>query len=171
MSIYEETLIGVLENTREKMPEHYNTLWGERKAGSKWNLELTRPMISEWDWELVQQNGPVRIYQAGVSQLGLMFNINVKALGELTEDERKQILIRDGSHGPELAMDNGGNEVDDIPTNIATLITGPHEDMGDVIYTIHPGNPMPPHGCETVEQLRDKFENGLLSPETAVKWF
>lgn len=170
MSIYEETLIGVLENTREKLPEHYNTLWGERRAGSKWNLELTRPMISEWDWQLVQQNGPVRIYQAGVSQLGLMFNINVKALGDLTEDERKLLLIRDGDHGPELAIDTSAGDLEDLQTNIATLITGPHEDMGDVIYTIHPGNPMPPHGCENVAELQEKYDTGLLSLDTAVKW-
>jgi hypothetical protein len=168
MSIYEETLIGVLENTREKMPEHYNTLWGERKAGSKWNLELTRPMISEWEWELVEDNGPVKIYQAYLSQLNLMFSLNVKALGDLTEDERKQIIIRYGAHGPELVVESG-NEVSDIPTNIATLIIGPHEDIGDIVYTIHPGNPMPPHGCENVKQLRNKYEGGMLSPETAVK--
>ncbi len=170
MSIYEDTLIGVLENTREKWPEQYNTLWGEREAGSKWNLELTRPIISKWNWELVQQSGPVRIYQAGLSQLGLMFNINVKALGELTEDERKLLLIRDGDHGPELAIDASAGYLEDLQTNIATLITGPHEDMGDIVYTIHPGNPMPPHNCKTAEELREKFESGLLSPETAVKW-
>ena len=92
----------------------------------------------------------------------------MKALGELTEDERKQILVREGSHGPELAMDRG-DEVEDIATNIATLITGPHEDMGDIVYTIHPGNPMPPHNCQTVEELREKLEANMLSPETAVK--
>lgn len=168
MSIYEETISGVLDNTKEKFAEQYNTLWGERDAGSKWNLQLTREMISEWDWQLVHQEGPIRIYQAGLSQLGLVFSINVKALGELTEDERKQILVREGSHGPELAMDSG-DEVEDIPTNIATLITGPHKDMGDIVYTIHPGNPMPPHNCQTVEELREKLESNMLSPETAVK--
>ena len=168
MSIYEETISGVLDNTKEKFAEQYNTLWGERDAGSKWNLQLTREMISEWDWQLVHQEGPIRIYQAGLSQLGLVFSINVKALGELTEDERKQVLVRDGSHGPELAMDSG-DEVEDIPTNIATLITGPHKDMGDIVYTIHPGNPMSPHNCQTVEELREKLEANMLSPETAVK--
>ena len=168
MSIYEETISGVLDNTKEKFAEQYNTLWGERDAGSKWNLQLTREMISEWDWQLVHQEGPIRIYQAGLSQLGLVFSINVKALGELTEDERKQVLVRDGSHGPELAMDSG-DEVEDIPTNIATLITGPHKDMGDIVYTIHPGNPMHPHNCQTVEELREKLEANMLSPETAVK--
>ena len=168
MSIYEETISGVLDNTKEKFAEQYNTLWGERDAGSKWNLQLTREMISEWDWQLVHQEGPIRIYQAGLSQLGLVFSINVKALGELTEDERKQVLVRNGSHGPELAMDSG-DEVEDIPTNIATLITGPHKDMGDIVYTIHPGNPMPPHNCQTVEELREKLEANMLSPDTAVK--
>ena len=168
MSIYEETISGVLDNTKEKFAEQYNTLWGERDAGSKWNLQLTREMISEWDWHIVHQEGSIRIYQAGLSQLGLVFSINVKALGELTENERKQILVREGSHGPELAMDSG-DEVEDIPTNIATLITGPHKDMGDIVYTIHPGNPMPPHNCQTVEELREKLEANMLSPETAVK--
>lgn len=168
MSIYEETISGVLDNTEEKFAKQYNSLWGERDSGSKWNLQLTREMISEWDWQLVHQEDPIRIYQAGLSQLGLVFSINVKALGELTEDERKQILVREGSHGPELAMDSG-DEVEDIPTNIATLITGPHEDMGDIVYTIHPGNPMPPHNCQTVEELREKLEANMLSPETAVK--
>lgn len=168
MSIYEETISGVLDNTKEKFAEQYNTLWGERDAGSKWNLQLTREMISEWDWQLVHQEGPIRIYQAGLSQLGLVFSINVKALGELTEDERKQVLVKNGKHGPELTMDSG-DEVEDIPTNIATLITGPHKDMGDIVYTIHPGNPMPPHNCQTVEELREKLEANMLSPETAVK--
>jgi len=169
MSIYKETLISVLENTRVNAPEHYSTLWGERDAGSKWNLELTRPMISEWDWHIVHKEDPIRIYQAGLSQIGLVFSLNVKALGELTEDERKQIVIRNGSHGPELAMENG-DEVEDNPTNIATLITGPHKDMGDIVYTIHPGNPTPPHGCENVAELQEKYDSGMLSPETAVKW-
>ena len=170
MSIYEETLISVLENTRVNAPEHYSTLWGERDAGSKWNLELTRPMISEWDWRLVEQNGPIRIYQAGVSQLGFMFSINVKSLGELTDDERKLLLIRDGEHGPELAVDASESHLATLETNRATLITGPHEDIGDVVYTIHPGNPMPPHGCENVAELQEKYDSGMLSPETAVKW-
>ena len=71
MSIYEETISGVLDNTEEKFAKQYNSLWGERDSGSKWNLQLTREMISEWDWQLVHQEDPIRIYQAGLVNLDL----------------------------------------------------------------------------------------------------
>jgi hypothetical protein len=68
-------------------------------------------------------------------------------------------------------MDVGSIPAEDLPkTNIMTLIIGPEEDCGDVVFTIHPGQATPPHGCRTVEELHMKLSKGELDPQTSVKF-
>lgn len=152
-----------LERTKKYLPEHYVTLWGERSAGSKWGFELTPDHISD-GWKLVQ-GGPVRIYEKESEH---EFTLGVQPL---SMTEIGDIRIQDGSHGPELVMDVGSIPAEDLPkTNIMTLIIGPEEDCDDVVFTIHPGQATPPHGCRTVEELHMKLSKGELDPQTSVKF-
>ena len=153
-----------LERTKKYLPEHYVTLWGERIAGSKWGFELTLGHINGDGWKLVQ-GGPVRIYEKESEH---EFTLGVQPL---SMTEIGDIRIQDGSHGPELVMDVGSIPAEDLPkTNIMTLIIGPEEDCGDVVFTIHPGQATPPHGCRTVEELHMKLSKGELDPQTSVKF-
>ena len=153
-----------LERTKKYLPEHYVTLWGERTAGSKWGFPLTLDHVNSGDWKLVQ-GGPVRIYEKESEH---EFTLGVQPL---SMTEIGDIRIQDGSHGPELVMDVGSIPAEDLPkTNIMTLIIGPEEDCDDVVFTIHPGQATPPHGCRTVEELHMKLSKGELDPQTSVKF-
>ena len=159
-AIWLSDIEGSLERTKKYLPEHYVTLWGERSAGSKWGFELTPDHISG-DWKLVQ-SGPVRIYEKESEH---EFTLGVQPLS-MTEIE--DIRIQDGSHGPELVMNTADHLFPTVKT--MTLIVGPEEDCGDVVFTIHPGEATPPHGCRTVEELHMKLNNGELDPKTSVKF-
>ena len=159
-AIWLNDINGSLERTKKYLPEHYVTLWGERGAGSKWGFELTLGHINGDGWKLVQ-GGPVRIYEKKSDH---EFTLGVQPL-DMTD--KSDIRIQEGPHGPELVMDSTGKPQ---ITSIMTLIIGPEEDCGDVVFTIHPGEATPPHGCRTVEELHMKLNNGELDPKTSVKF-
>jgi hypothetical protein len=159
-AIWLNDINGSLERTKKYLPEHYVTLWGERGAGSKWGFELTLGHINGDGWKLVQ-GGPVRIYEKESEH---EFTLGVQPL-DMTD--KSDIRIQEGPHGPELVMDSTGKPQ---ITSIMTLIIGPEEDCGDVVFTIHPGEATPPHGCRTVEELHMKLNNGELDPKTSVKF-
>ena len=163
-AIWLNDINGSLERTRKHLPEHYVTLWGERDAGSKWGFELTLGHINGDGWKLVQ-SGPVRIYEKESEH---EFTLGVQPL-DMTD--KLDIRVQEGPHGPELVMDIGSHPAEDLPkTNIMTLIIGPEEDCGDVVFTIHPGKATPPHGCKTVEELKEQLEWDKLNGQTSVKF-
>ena len=158
-AIWLNDIEGSLERTKKYLPDHYNTLWGERSAGSKWGFELTPDHISG-GWELVQ-GGPVRIYEKESEH---QFSLGIQPLSETNIVD---IRVQEGSHGPELVMDSTGKPQ---ITSIMTLIIGPEEDCGDVVFTIHPGQATPPHGCKATEELQEKLDKGELNPDTSIKF-
>jgi len=163
-AIWLNDINGSLERTRKHLPEHYVTLWGERDAGSKWGFELTLDHINDTGWKLVQ-SGPVRIYEKESEH---EFTLGVQPL-DMTD--KSDIRVQEGPHGPELVMDIGSHPAEDLPkTNIMTLIIGPEENCGDVVFTIHPGKATPPHGCKTVEELKEQLEWDKLNGQTSVKF-
>ena len=159
-AIWLSDIEGSLERTKKYLPEHYATLWGERIAGSKWGFELTLGHINGDGWKLVQ-GGRVRIFEKKSDH---EFSLGIQPLSETNIVD---IRVQEGSHGPELVMDSTGKPQ---ITNIMTLIIGPEEDCGDVVFTIHPGQATPPHGCKTAEELQEKLDKGELNPDTSIKF-
>jgi hypothetical protein len=156
-------ITNALKKTKELLPEHYSSLFGERTAGSKWGFELDPRHLGS-NWKLVQ-GGPVRIYER-IS--GHEFSLGIRPLKIVNHVD---IQIKDGDHGPELVMDvSEYPDIDYTVTNIMTLIIGPEEDCGDVVFTIHPGQATPPHGCKTAEELQEKLDKGELNPDTSIKF-
>lgn len=158
-----------LEVTKRLLPDHYNTLFGERSAGSKWGFELTPDHLSIGDWEMTGGSSDgLWIYQKVTEHT---FTLGVQPLGGT---DPRSIHIREGSHGPELVM----NDRRGAPqTNIMTVIIGIEntyvEERGvpvRVVFTIHPGEPTPPHNCTTVEELQMKLDNDELDLKTSVKF-
>ena len=154
-----ETILQALENTPG---DHLETLFGERKAGSKWGREFNLLDLKAMRWydhtQEVPQNAVVpncTYYQALIppewgSCLGAV------GYGYLYEREQAHVVEVTGLHGVELQIsmqDVGWTNLS--LTSIATLITGPH-DNGEVVYTIHPGHPLAPY-------------KGVREEETAVK--
>jgi len=155
-------ILDSLQRTKDTIPGHYDTLFGERVVGSKWGFELT-PDHLYGQWRLAEA-GPIRIYTQETEN---EFTLGVQPL---SITDKTDICIEDGSHGPELVMNVGSIPAEDLPkTNIMTLIIGPEEDI-DVVFTIHPGEATPPHGCITVEELQEKLNKDELDPNTSVKF-
>ncbi len=166
-AIWLNDINGSLERTRKCLPEHYATLWGERIAGSKWGFELTLGHINGDGWKLAQ-GGPVRIYEKESEH---QFSLGIQALADIIYDPYDVISVQQGDHGPELVMDFVCYPEGDLPkTNIMTIIIGPEEGCGDIVFTIHPGKATPPHNCKTVEELQEKLNKGELDPQTSVKF-
>ena len=154
-------ITGSLERTKKYLPEHYVTLWGERDAGSKWGFPLTIDHVNSGNWKLIQ-GGPVRIYRKFTEH---RFTLGIQPL---SMTDMAAIRVQEGSHGPELVMDTGSK---DLPvTSVMTLIIGPEEDCGDIVFTVHPGDATPPHGCKTAERLQEKLDKDELNPDTSVKF-
>lgn len=149
-----------LDTTKEKMSDHFNSLLGERPAGSKWGGEMTEEILRDLRWEetFPAQEvcfGTARYYYAVIDKV---FPAAVDAAAPLKDIPTDVIRVQEGAHGKELVADG----IDPVPTMIATLIVGEHQGSW-VVFTAHPGHPLAP--------LPKDFDGDLssLSPWTAVK--
>ena len=146
--------------TKEAIPDHYATLLGERKFGSKWGRDFTEADF-ELPWEEtdppeVTRMPGCRYFKLDGEAFASAFPdalLGATLLKNLPADLIDKVRIKEGDHGTELRIDliDICHDIE-YPTE-AWLIVG--EDNGrQVVFTAHPGPPMVP-----------------LSPETAVKIF
>jgi hypothetical protein len=149
---------------------HAATLFGERKAGSRWGREFTQ---ADWDallprWWARTHLEPVKGWEGVYMPECTYFQAHLGALVDapavfpnaklgavswdsLDDSEWKHVKEQAGPHGPELVFYLRGTEptthshlLGTMPaTDIATLILGPDEGK-EVVYTIHPGLPLRP---------------------------
>jgi len=163
-----------LKATRKHLPTHYKTLFGERAAGSQWGFELT-PEHLHGDWMQILAE-PVQIWQM---ESHLQFENKCWTIAEVAAfTDVKDVYVFEGKHGPELRTNV---MVGSVTTNTITIIIGKEESIEmnqdqikaetlEVVYTIHPGDPMSPIQAKTVEELQEQLNNANLDPNTAVKY-
>ena len=151
-----------LKATKKHMPTHYKTLFGEREAGSRWGLELT-PDHLHGDWIQILAK-PVQIWQM---ESNLEFENQCWTIAEVAAVAGvEDIYVFEGKHGPELRT---GRMLGSTTTNTVTIIIGVEGDQ-EVVYTIHPGDPMTPVQAKTTKELQEQLDNSTLDPNTAVKY-
>lgn len=138
-------LIEIINNTKKNAPEHFATLLGERKSGSKWGRGITEGDIllfaekavdvTTGTDSAVREEG-CRYFKFDITSLCPKAVENYAPAGEL-----EHCYVMDGAHGPELVSD----EVKVRPAKIGHFITGPlREDLSiDIVYTVYPGRLSP----------------------------
>jgi len=153
-------LLAVIANTKmvgRQHPDlaegnHFETLLGERPAGSKWGQadqmgyfhlkedggfqELHFEILS-WE-EFTPAEGIAmkgcRYFRTDISEFFPQAMNAACTIEELPDGT--EIRVIKGAHGWELVAD-----MEPVSTSVATLIIGPHEGS-DIIFTVHPGEPM-----------------------------
>jgi hypothetical protein len=153
---------------------HAATLFGERKAGSKWGRAFSRDdwaaLLPRWQRyeppETVRQEGCTYL-RTGIGDLfaGATLGAVPWAVVERAGLDGYCEAVT-GSHGPELQLSRSCIYPGQLPLDgratVATLILGPHEGA-DVVFTLHPGEPLAPwngehawrEGCEPGETTWD----------------
>jgi hypothetical protein len=131
-------------------PVYAYTLCGPRTRGSTTTEPLfsgsdgdgSAPVLVVQDREVVPVAGAVngaQAYQCAVAEIG--GRLGAVRYGSLTVQERERAFVRDGEHGPELAMPGF---VCFPPTHIITFIVGPD----GCLWTWYPGPIMAPYSPE-----------------------
>ena len=151
-----------LKATRIHLPGHYETLFGEREAGSQWGFDLTMEHL-HGDWMQILAK-PVQIWQMESHN---EFENQCWTIAEVAAfTDIRNVYVFEGKHGPELRTKI---MVGSTTTNTITIIIGVEGDQ-EVVYTIHPGDPMTPVQAKTTKELQEQLDNSTLDPNTAVKY-
>lgn len=170
MKLSKQEMMVLIENTKQipnwHVGNHFNTLLGERKAGSKWNGDMTEDKLMSLEWN--DNTGAMdpmcmmlgcHYYVAHTNDLFPGATVGAISLydARMMGLEIKYVV---GTHGPELQAKSAWADI--YPTKISSMIVG--EEAGkQVIFTVHPGLPLAP--------LIKDFDGdlGKLNPQTAVK--
>lgn len=157
-----EFLKVAIENTKRMIPSHWDTLLGERPAGSQWGREFTEADFA-LAWVDKTDTLPASVKQEGCVYLNLSgaqvhehfpaANVGAIPLNLLSEAELEKVRIRNGAHGPELVIESSDFVDSDgrYPVE-AWVIIGKH-DGEDVVFTAHPGPVMKPLPAKALEDL------------------
>lgn len=145
-----------ISNTKIHLPDHYQSLLGERPGGSTWGRPFTKEDF-ELEWhdatdkvdESVRADNCMyfRLSPADVARAFPDRKLQAIPLSLLDESEWDKVRLRAGAHGVELVYEGGedGEEFDpEAAEDEAWLIVGTHETNRDtpdvsIVFTAHPG--------------------------------
>ena len=142
---------------------HFASLLGERKAGSKWGGMWTEDDFYNRSWCEFEPAVGVKMSGCHYYKCDILQSFPNATVGAIPLDDanRQGMLVKvaQGTHGAELQSES----ILEVKTDEATMIVG-DEGGKQVIYTIHPGQPL--------ASLPKGYDNSCptkLNPMTAVK--
>lgn len=136
--------------TSQKLASHFAGLIQERSSGSKWG-EVPGLKLFTLDWQEFTPAPGAAIpgctyYCASITQEFPDATLGACSLDALKDEQLAQVQVVRGRHGLELQ----GPAVR-VVTGSATLILGNEEGIGEVVFTVHPGEPLAPLGNPAVK--------------------
>jgi hypothetical protein len=155
-----KTLTEIIAQTKKLMPDHYETLLGERKAGSQWGRPFTEDDFNlPWEEDLgtgwlpladPARNPDCRYFRLKPSREWFPeATVGATRIDELGDAMLSAVRVENGPHGLQLVCAGAWGRIE---TNEAWLIVGEHEGR-EVVFTAHPGAPLPPLNAKTAVKV------------------
>jgi hypothetical protein len=144
-------LKNAISTTKEILSDHYDTLLGERPAGSQWGRDFTEADF-DLPWSEAEVPSALRIDGCRYFRLDpevVKAEFHDATLGAVPFKDLPAALIgsiriEDGAHGSELRATVPAEVFDGLAdVTEAWIIVGKH-DGRDVVFTAHPGPVMAP---------------------------
>jgi len=172
--VHNAKLLQAFDRTFSRMPDHAQTLLGQRKSGSKWadrfvsnTKEQLKNFLESFDFAYMEEQGDSKVKFYCVEE------DHVGTIGIITLDyvwNQDQVRVIETAHGKCLGIELK-NPLTEIVADEAWCIVGDEPEVGEIIFTMYPGpvtKKIPPEFLEN-RSVGSVVPNDLIHPDWAIK--